>query len=471
MQQRKFISPKENIDQVDLPTPEKLYIPPSTINRFTASFIDNTIVIVLSIILLFSLGLGLLTNSHYSSMVSERRDHSISAQLTQLLENSRTGEGVISYTTRNVGANEFMARIYPADDDMGEFYSTRPRDPNSPASAVYSDYRIIQTLAYFYCTYLAGDETSLRINDLNDDGLSIGTPYSVNPDSGAAIKYGEVNVLPTTFNIEWFNRNILEYIPEDSDSRGFKLFVSPNIASVVASPRTDIDLFWAGKDIFPVANTSLKDQASLLEDDVNYALGAAYFTETANSVLMDFFASKYSVALATFAELPYILSLEKEMFNISHYAGWTIISVVFLLYFLVFPLIRKKGETLGRLIFKIGVVNRSTGLISKKWQTVVRFVPYLLVLVLGFLLKYDLIVFAVLAALYLVDIALILLSKTQKLSFADYLSNTVLADYAKKILFPNYSALRVHLDVEAEIANRPGAQGDINPIYDSRIKK
>ena len=438
---------------------------PSLINRFTAVVIDMVIAVTLIVGLVFGAGLVLKGNKDYSKMEAEIRTEFLSSQLRPTMPSG------VNFVSRALEASEFMGRTFPVENNQMEFASTRPRNDSGVDSALYSDYRIIQSLAYFYCSYMAGNENAIRQNDIRDDGTIAGTEYVLSELANEQVLYKSQLITPADyFTVEWFNRNILEVNPSaPAGEKGNRYFtIEKEDGSLdwnsVATPKYSlfIDDDWF---VSPDATLPLSQQE--VDEFTNYSLGMTYFGDFDQDLQM-FFASKYSDAASFFYSLDYISTLDAEMAKMESFVAWTAVSIVALILFLVIPLCMKKGQTIGRLLFKIGVVNRNTGFFVKKWQTLLRFAPYILVLVLGFVLANDLVVIGILLGLYLIDMIMVILSKDNKLSISDYISNTALADYGVRAIHKNHVDEVEYLKKKQSEDDHVVVQPKINPEYDSR---
>ena len=456
--------------------PELRYRQPPMINRFTAAFIDLVVFVAMALAIILGSGMVLANVSGYADLATQQSTHYLTSQLHQVREIENGQYKPVALMT-----NEFMARTYPVENGKEEYLSVKPKN----AEAQYSEYKVIQILAYFYCSYMAGDESALRANDyLVTDGLSIpkGAEYVVSPNAHKETIFKKNTVIPSeTFTIEWFNRNVLEVNPggQGAGNQFFELTkndddsVNWNKVAVIR-PSKYSEFFQTGMSTHPSTDTQLSLQDPL--ETINYSLGSGYFKETANTEFQDFFSRKMDDAVTYFGTLDYMHELYLSMDFIAHYVAWSFLSLVIVVYFLIIPLCMKKGQTIGRLLFKIGVVNRKDGFVAKKWQTLLRFIPYVLVVIMGLLLKLvvpisDIVVLGILFGLYLIDIILVLLTKDFKLSVEDYFSNTSLADY---------SLMEIHKDIVEEVrykeekiienANK-AVQPKINSKYDARTHK
>ena len=472
---------EENVQIADSSqeNPEFKYSQPPLVNRFTASFIDIVILVVVIVGLLFTTGLVLPNFPAYETASREIIRESFNSQLqpAHLLPNE---EG---YQTRFSYENEFMARIYPVNEGESEVNSIRPKN----IEAVYSDYAIIQQLAYFYCTYLSGNESRVREKDtvaISDEDNKDPIYYGIYKDTGLSkITYkGQIISNPKDFfTPEWFNKTILNVDPtmNTEGNNYFALVKAPDGTfdnSQIATVRKDggANLFKATMESNPDASIPLDQQTTL--DGVYYNLGSTYFSEEANVALMRFFSSRYIEAIETLNAQEYLVQHDAILSSMGNYAFWIIISIITIILQLVIPISLKKGQTLGRLFMKIGVVNRNDGYIAKKWQILLRFSLYAIVILLGFVFQFfiplaEWLMIGIFLGIQLITVILVLLGKNLKLSVEDYFSNTSLADVTHRRIYKD--RLEEVKNLENDKANElnNSIQPKINQKYDTRTKK
>jgi|GEM_PF-7022401 len=435
---------------------------PTNINRFTATVIDFVIASLIVGLGLLGLLAGIGSIDYYASRIVTIEEKITIAQLRFPLI---TGDNGLVMLPFNDGDTHYMARIFPADSNQVEYSTLRPLNDD----AHYSDYAIVQSLAYYYCSYTANNTAKLRQNQTRDDGTIVGYEYvgSDYADIPVTSSSGE-KILPIDYyTIEWFNKNILEISSNGVDEKGlFEL--KDGDWNKVATPKLDSFRNQTAID-FPDATFPLNQQKSSTSYDAetDYTLTDSYFADSKSAQLTNLFIKKYTDARVHFFDSqPSIQAMQDEVEAFSDYLVWSIILATILIYFLVIPLCLPRGNTIGKLLFKIGIVNRQDGFIAKKWQVALRSLPFLIFAVLGFILRMDIVVLIMFVAFLLVECAFVLFGK--KLSISDLMSYTALTDYGRIPLFKNEefeNAFFIEENVSTAVNK---VQPDINEKYDSR---
>lgn len=185
------------------------------------------------------------------------------------------------------------------------------------------------------------------------------------------------------------------------------------------------DLIKENVDLFTYSETP---------DDVNtpdvneYAFTYVPKTEYSEVAMSNFYKNAYELAQHGLASDPKISEYGIEITKATVIEVIISTSVPVLIFFFVIPMCIPGGKTLGKLLLKLGVVNRGTGFAAKKTQILVRFVVFFfLELVASVLL------FMVPA---LVSFTILAFSKEHN-CIHDYLSATIVVDTSKSRLFKN----------------------------------
>lgn len=461
-------------------TPIDRFVQAKNVNRFTAAVVDVVLAAITVLVLLVSFVSVLNVTPAYANVVEEKLAIEVASQLRQIDPNTHA----ISY----VDDNRYMGKLYPVKSDEYEFKSTLPRNEN----AQYSDYRVVQVLAYYYISFLTGE--NLRENDyMKDENGNVTDElalfeYVASPDADKPMVDANGNKIIGTdgkdvyprdyYTISWFNQNILEMpVPgeEGDEEIGQDNINELNVLfRYQINPETntkDYTKIGVPKDILFKKDVPDPTDPNFVEDPdnpIDFSLTSTYFLTAGENRLLSFLDKKYANAQSNLASKDYFIEKTTFINNVTHYFSWGFIALTVLIYYLIIPLCLKKGQTLGRLFFRLGTVDRRSGFRAKKWQTLVRALIPIALVVVGIVAKMDLIPLVSAIAVALIDVAIALLSKGTKLTIPDIISLTTIVELKEMPLYRNDEEEKkafIKQNVE-EVTKK--VQPDLGPRFDTR---
>lgn len=430
-------------------TPELRYSKPSNVIRFTASAIDVVIAAFLAFLFVFVFftpvnnsprltELALDYNTYHTS--SQLAYHKRSAVSKEEFDASDENKG---FAIVNIYPEYFFGNITkPYDDperiaDGHEYWSVRPQNAN----AQYSDYRVIQSLAYYYCSYLPNQ--NLRENDVVD-GVMFGEKYIGSPDAnkgayrpdGSKILDGLGNEILAKdyYTVQWFNENVLELTKKDRIEQIINegsTYDENDYDSMLFSYQRDsegnivYDKVGVPKEKYKKMN--VLDPSEVEDSEYGqFAYSSTYFTPSGEKTLYDFFEVKYANALKHFESGPTVFPIRSEIDKLTHFFVWGMVSAALLILNVIIPMAIPGGKTLGRLFMGIVIVDRRTGFRAKWWQNLLRTSLTLLIIIMGFAIPYDYVLVPIIvgAGILLIDIILVVINRDKKNSLPDLLSVT-----------------------------------------------
>lgn len=180
-------------------------------------------------------------------------------------------------------------------------------------------------------------------------------------------------------------------------------------------------------DQLPVLKTSVSDVAAL-----HY-----YFISETENTEGNYYV--YSYAVTDLYSTNYFNSAYTEMYN-WYYTFPIIVSFALsaLIFYFIIPILTKNGQTLGKLSFHIGLVNK-LGYQYKKVQLIPRFFFTVLLLVTGYIISlffaYSLFVFLAIATLLLLVSYCIAVFTTEHKAIHDYFAGTTVIDLRQSTWF------------------------------------
>lgn len=180
-------------------------------------------------------------------------------------------------------------------------------------------------------------------------------------------------------------------------------------------------------DQLPVLKTSVSDVAAL-----HY-----YFISETENTEGNYYV--YSYAVTDLYSTNYFNSAYTEMYN-WYYTFPIIVSFALsaLIFYFIIPILTKNGQTLGKLSFHIGLVNK-LGYQYKKVQLIPRFFFTVLLLVTGYIISlffaYSLFVFLAIATLLLLVSYCIAVFTTEHKAIHDYFAGTIVIDLRQSTWF------------------------------------
>ena len=156
----------------------------------------------------------------------------------------------------------------------------------------------------------------------------------------------------------------------------------------------------------------------VLENEKWETKGSATFQE-----LNQFYEKEYSVALNYFGHDNICLTLARKITLASIFEYFFSLTLPLLIFFLMFPLIFKERQSLGKKLMNLAVVSRKNGLVAKRSQYFVRFLAFYIIEIL--------LTFFTLGIPLLVSFSMLFFSK-EKNTLHDYLSATLIVDTRQK---------------------------------------
>ncbi len=220
----------------------------------------------------------------------------------------------------------------------------------------FEDYRSYDyVLRYYYLHYLVGDTTKMEIP--NDVEVYLPEEYKIAPNVDETwTEDGKEIHAKDKFTISWYNENILG-IGEDPDAEK-----STSLFTYQKNEASEYDLEKIGIPREKRFNESTGEQIDITPKDLKGALFTQY--QTAYNHLM---FSNYYYSLNT--KTNFFTSLA---FYIAALLGTALV-------YILIPIIRKDGATLGKMIFKLGLAN-IYGYKHQRYQVLMRYIPLFLTL-------------------------------------------------------------------------------------------
>ncbi len=252
-------------------------------------------------------------------------------------------------------------------------------------------------MQYFYFNYLTGNEPSIK-----KDSYPINYVASPNYDEIFYNEDGSTYKLKDYFTVDWYNTNILGISRDDPDaemSQCYFTYVSVDgiyDKSQVGVPR---------KQRYSSENNQTVE---ITQTDLAIYLGKKYENSFHTLTNFSFYSSKANL--------------------VNFYTGVDVASSLILsgiIFYVVIPLIRKDGASIGKIIFKLRLAHIS-GYSFHKYQLLFRFVPFLVTVLFVCLVPLGSIysVVLIIAVMFLVSFALAMASP-KKTSLHDFIAQTI----------------------------------------------
>lgn len=254
--------------------------------------------------------------------------------------------------------------------------------------ASYEEFRDV--ISYYYMNYLTGEVSE----------AGTGSPLA---DEKIKLDSGEEVSKKDFYTVEWFNKEVLNIKTDNPENESTTLFTYVKVG-----------------DTYDKTQLGVPKESSLAED-VNIYMQNAYNT----------------AYLGSFNNLSYIVSLTNKMTFI--YSIELVLSALVsaTITYVVFPLIFKKGRTIGKKVFKLALAN-SDGYSFENRQLAMRIMP-LAVMILAFLIPIwnDLFLIILIPMIvFLVSFALAMASP-KRASLHDFTARTIVIDDQTSIIFDN----------------------------------
>lgn len=164
-----------------------------------------------------------------------------------------------------------------------------------------------------------------------------------------------------------------------------------------------------------------------------------------NEKLASFYSNLYqSMMNGAYASKGLLVQLGNKINNISLIGLGSVVFVLLVIIYLVFPLCTKNGKTPGKMILSLGLVSAKDGFSVSKWQIVIRFLSFFLIEVcLSIVLGGVMMVLVFLPLL--ISFTCVVFTKSHS-SLHDFLAATIVVDCNKTMIYKNAKELKEHIE-------------------------
>ena len=300
-------------------------------------------------------------------------------------------------------------------------------DNDSQKVSIYNsdeDYTIYEkAMTYYFFNYLTGENV-----DIPD-----GQEYSnyVSPDYQDEIILSDGSkVLPKDYyTISWYNENILSIDDENLDDTKTTTYFTYAKDNEGNYDKTKLGV--------PKKERYDSKKEAVVEI-TNYDLAQYYQTLYRSIYVNDFYARSYMSEVINKVNLFQALSFASSMLL----AG--------LINYVLIPFFFKNNETLGKKLFKIGLCSRN-GYKMKKYQLLLRFIPYVLTLLFILLFNSSFFVCFIIATVILLCSFATMMASPKKSALHDYVGQTLVYDTKSSIIFEDVLEEEQYLNKEDNI--------------------
>lgn len=159
-----------------------------------------------------------------------------------------------------------------------------------------------------------------------------------------------------------------------------------------------------------------KEESGLFEKigDTWEIKGSATFNE-----LNQFYEEQYDIALNYFSHDDECLTLARKITVVSILEVFLSLTISIVIFFLIFPLIFKERQTLGKKLMGLAVVSRKDGIVAKRRHYLMRFLAFYVIEILLTVFTFGIPL--------IVSVSMLFFSK-EKITLHDYLSATLVID-------------------------------------------
>ena len=257
-------------------------------------------------------------------------------------------------------------------------------------------FKIIDSLSYFYLVYLAGDTSKAINGDV------------VSPNADVEMDVGGVKTTPRNlYTVSWFNENVLS-LPKEGESPKYDYFEYYKTAG------DEIDYSRVGKVNAKYIKAEVVDETEKIYVD-------------APAEMTSYAYHQYKKAIDNLFDQNYMVEFNKTKTSTNQLI--TLLSREFfvLVFFVLIPLLTKHGKTLGKLLFRLKLVNFE-GEDIKKWQVLPRSLTFIAIPLLLYLVTNFYIQLGIISGIIVVSIVLFVIDKQNKRALHDYIARTVVSD-------------------------------------------
>ena len=282
------------------------YEKPMMVNRLGAAALDLAIYILLSLIIITIAGVFLNRGSALSDAKLLINEHIKSSHLSKYEEK----HGYVTYNDDD---------LLSLSDDDNAF--------------------IINQLAYFYLSYLTGEN------------IQEGFTYSLDKDTPVID-----DILPKTYySVAYFNENVLS-LPKESES-----------------PINDYFIYQKNGEENDYTKIGVINPNYIIKEQTNNGVIKHIVRETK---LLNFLSDVYDKAVKLFYNQSFIKQADNTIYTINTILMFAATMPSFIAFYIIIPLCSPFGKTIGKHLLSIAVVS-SHGFIIKKWQVLLRGLPIL----------------------------------------------------------------------------------------------
>ena len=257
-------------------------------------------------------------------------------------------------------------------------------------------YQIIDSLAYYYVVYLAGDSNKAVEGEL------------VSPVAEVETVIDGVTTTPKDYySVQWFNENVLG-LPKAGEEATNDYF------EYKKNELNEIDYSSIGTVAEKYLTTETID-------------GEEITSVTPSKEMITFVYNAYKKAATNLYDQTYMKGYVATQENMSKIISLITRLIFYFIMFELMPLLLKNGKTLGKLMVKISLANFDGDPI-KKWQVLPRGLIILLLPIFMYFVPNLFIQIGVIGALLLISIIMLIINKNTKLVLHDYIARTVVVD-------------------------------------------
>ena len=254
-------------------------------------------------------------------------------------------------------------------------------------------YLIIDALSYFYTCYMTGNVPDGELASLTiNDEIKVGDQTYIQKDY---------------YTVDWFNENVLG-LPKQGEEASKDYYVY----------QKDVD----DNDDYTIIGTVNPKYIEEVEVD-------SEATEAVNAPyeMLEFTYRAYNNAVGTLYKLKYMVDSSNKVARAQNLTLLLTRISVLTIFFVVVPLITKRGKTLGKLIFRLSLVNAADGSDAAKWKVIPRALLILLTPVTLYFIPNTYIQLIVVLVL-VIGTMIVSFTNQKKMCLHDFIAQTYVAD-------------------------------------------